>query len=270
MIVTRKNLEKLLLLVKNIVKEPENKWFLDELMKSAMPVEERLTIVPVTEKIASEGVWESKIDKMEEHLKIDGFELIDYSDIADPQLKVQLTTDCIEMSRHRLGKLKEGVSYEEFCRFAFYQIEGLMNYFFEHKYEDLDSAKEGILSVVQREDIKRSIEQTETLGQISFYNKFDAFCSLYVPNNNYKRIINVDLRKLRNSVSHRSEKISRMEDDTLALAETLLAKDNSQMTQKDWRIVGEANQIRFKRKKDFNTVLDALLQFKTDVLKSLK
>ena len=119
----KENLTKLLTLVKEIQKDPKNKWFKDALLADIFGIDEN----------TESQTWISKINMIEKYLSIDGFQVIDYSFIENERVRNQLICDNIEMSRHRLGKRTGKVDFEEFCRFATLQIEEMLNYFFYQK-----------------------------------------------------------------------------------------------------------------------------------------
>lgn len=269
MIAKKENLEKLLVLVKRIARDPENEWFKRSLLELRDDANGNEEVTEVNREHEVSGIWERKIDKMEEHLKIDGFELIDYTGVEDDKIRAQLVSDCIEMSRYRLGKVKEGISFEEFCRFAFYQIEGLLNYFYTKKFDSLDDIKSFIVKDISSDKIRSSIEGVTTVDQIPFYNKFSSFYYGFERSKKYWSTINDNLRKLRNDVSHRGADLLTKEDEVLQKALVIKEKPYPELTKSEKNTLKETNFIEFKRKKDFQHVLDELSAFSKDILENL-
>ena len=94
----KESLEKLLILIDEICKSEENFWFKEALVKKTLISDTKSDIV-------------IKLRKIEKYLKIDGLEIIDYSEISNENVRRQLFRDSVEMSKYRLGKINDTINF---------------------------------------------------------------------------------------------------------------------------------------------------------------
>jgi len=242
----KENLTKLLTLVKEIQKDPKNKWFKDALLADIFGIDEN----------TESQTWISKINMIEKYLSIDGFQVIDYSFIENERVRNQLICDNIEMSRHRLGKRTGKVDFEEFCRFATLQIEEMLNYFFYQKFEG--NQDEIIKYFSQKINKELNVDR---LTDISLVSKLTAFTNEVNLDNririNIGKMINV-----RNSLSHRMTigKYDAQELMKMAVDRNLLGfVDYSILPKEDISIAQEAKNIAFVNEMDFRGVYNSVL-----------
>jgi hypothetical protein len=244
--VKKENLNKLLTLVKEIQKDPKNKWFKDTLLADIFGIEEN----------TESHSWIAKINMIEKYLSIDGFQVIDYSFIENERVRNQLICDNIEMSRHRLGKRSGKVDFEEFCRFATLQIEEMLNYFFYKKYNG--NQQEIVKYFSQKLNKELNVDR---LTDISLASKLSVFaCEVNLDN-----WIRINIRKMidvRNSLSHRMTigKYDAQELMKMAVDKNLLGfVDYSILPKEDIAIAQEAKNIAFVNEMDFKGVNNSVL-----------
>lgn len=128
----RGKLEELIKLVKELAEKEELSWFKDELIKNLK--------VP-----SNKFGGDTKLLTTNEYRL-----LIGYNKIEDIKTREQLKLDCSLMYRHRLGLVvvkrdysnisvlneeKSEMNFIQFCTHAHYQVELLINYFFNQKYK---------------------------------------------------------------------------------------------------------------------------------------
>lgn len=242
----KENLTKLLTLVKEIQKDPKNKWFKDALLADIFGIDEN----------TESQTWISKINMIEKYLSIDGFQVIDYSFIENERVRNQLICDNIEMSRHRLGKRTGKVDFEEFCRFATLQIEEMLNYFFYQKFE---GNQDDIIKYFSQKINK--VLNVDRLTDISLVSKLTAFANEV----NLDNRIRINIRKMidvRNNLSHRMTigKYDAQELMKMAVDRNLLGfVDYSTLPKEDKAIAQEAKNIAFVNEMDFGEVNKSLL-----------
>lgn len=146
---------------------------------------------------------EERIVRIEKYLGLDFYidtktSNVDYSFIKLPDVKAQLISDNREMMRFRYGTRYHEVDFAEFCRYAHFQIEMLLNYYYDiANKSDLNSTKEQIKYYNPKAE---GIENAKSLGGISYSAKLWAFKNEYRINYNLCE----NLRKVRNELSHRS------------------------------------------------------------------
>jgi hypothetical protein len=254
--VKKENLTKLLTLVKEIQKDPQNKWFKDALLADIFGIDEN----------TESQTWITKINMIEKYLSIDGFQVIDYSFIENERVRNQLICDNIEMSRHRLGKRTGKVDFEEFCRFATLQIEEMLNYFYAVKF---NNNLNEIINYVNA-NIPESFEvKANSIGAISLWSKFEAFITSADLKTSGKlhNVINM-LIKYRNEGSHRNSLADKKEEEILREAEVrgfFGYVDFKRFTPAETNTYNKVQYILFKRKQEFDLVALNLEYFKEAV-----
>lgn len=146
---------------------------------------------------------EERIARIEKYLGLDFYvdtkaSNVDYSFIKLPDVKAQLISDNREMMRFRYGTRYHEIDFAEFCRYAHFQIEMLLNYYYDiANKSDLDSIKE---QIKYYNPTAIGVEKAKSLGAISYSTKLWAFSKEYRINYNLYN----NLRKVRNELSHRS------------------------------------------------------------------
>lgn len=154
-----------------------------------------------------------RMARIEKYLGLDFYvdtkpSIVDYSFIKLPDVKAQLISDNREMMRFRYGTRYHEVDFAEFCRYAHFQIEMLLNYYYDIvNQSDLNSVKEQIKHYNPKAE---GVEKAASLGAIAYSTKLWAF------KNEFR--INYDLcenlRKVRNELSHRSVSEDRISVDS--------------------------------------------------------
>lgn len=148
-----------------------------------------------------------RIANIEKYLGLDFYvdtktSIVDYSFIKLPDVKAQLISDNREMMRFRYGTRYHKINFAEFCRYAHFQIEMLLNYYYNiANKSDLNSIKEQIKKYNQKK--ADDVEKANSLESISYSIKLWAFLTEFFNNTNDYYIYNY-LRNVRNELSHRS------------------------------------------------------------------
>jgi hypothetical protein len=134
----RKTLKKLLEFIENeIINMEGNEWFHDELA---------LIFVKRLKKEKDHGIKIAAMTIMDmgnidKYLEERVVPIIDYSKITDKSVRFQLERDSIEMGKIRLSNFDKPISYAEYCKYAHYQAEGLINYYlcilYKNRFQDL-------------------------------------------------------------------------------------------------------------------------------------
>lgn len=125
----QKELQMFVKLIQKMDKENGNDWFSNELIKS-FKIVNQATDTNTVRRIDTNTKWLVHYQKIDIPLT----QKIDYSFISDgyKSVKEQLHLDNIQMIRARYGKTnpKGHIDFNEFCRFAHYQFEELLNHYF--------------------------------------------------------------------------------------------------------------------------------------------
>lgn len=186
----KEHLRKLLTFLNNeIIHEPENEWFVDELYR-LLPQKELAT------KTSSE------IQRVEKYLGLDfklddSKSIIDYSFINDAYLRDCFEADCREMLRNRFGTRGHIINFPEFCRYALIQAERLLNVYYSTK-----GTFEQIKGYIKLYNSSANLGNSTSLDSISFAVKLWAYINEF----HLKPVYNVfdKVRMVRNAQSHGS------------------------------------------------------------------
>lgn len=198
----KKQLTKLLAFVKGLYDDPDNKEFaagIDAIVLN------RLAITTGQE-----------IEKLKRALELRADISIDYSFVKDIFIQRQLIIDNLRMENILLSlSIPEMERYESFCVSAFLQVENILNYYFNEKYnKDIDLVLSDIESITQADSypFKRiPNKEYSHVNEIPIMNKIQAFCLKFFPFNadNPDYIIKNlhTLRKMRNEIFHRAGEV---------------------------------------------------------------
>ncbi len=130
----------------------------------------RLNIASYTHVIYGD---EDRIKRIEKYLGLDYYvdskdSNVDYSFIQIIDVRNQLISDNREMMRFRYGTRYHEIDFDEFCRYAHFQVEMLLNYYYDMICQyDLNSIKKHI----EHYNPGYNIENAKSLGAISFLIK---------------------------------------------------------------------------------------------------
>jgi|GEM_PF-2474070 len=210
----RKQLEALLSFIEKLGREPGNEWFTEELKTkysstTAVPSSGNQFILSDIEKL------KKRISNIEKYLGLDfaldsAKSIIDYCWIEDDDVRTQLISDNREMMRYRYGTRSHKIDFFEFCKYAHFQAEMLLNYFYEPQGAiTIESVKSRIQTYYKKAEYKRPIN---SVSDIDYFIKSNAFFREYSHYSTseqqklcpqYWTLDNV--RKARNSQNHRGK-----------------------------------------------------------------
>ncbi len=176
--------KKLLAFLGNIIREPENAWFVDELY-SILPAKREDT---------------KSLAKIEKYLgldyNIDKFvPLIDFSFVTDEYTRECFNADYREMLRNRFGSRGHKIDFSEYCRFTLIIAERALNIFYS-KESDIETVKIRLKTF----NTSAKIDNAVSLKEIPFSVKLWSFCNEFKLKNIKQTIDSV--REVRNMKSH--------------------------------------------------------------------
>ncbi len=263
----KESLEKLLILIDEISDNEETIWFKRELQK-------RFGSNHGTNNKSVAAKLDLQISNIEKYLKLDGYTIIDYSSIANETVRAQLFRDCIEMSKYRLGKINDTISFDEYCRYAHLQAEELINYFYTEKFVgNIENIVQFVKTHLPRYDPKGTIF---SLNQISYVYKFTAFTMEYDLTKGPMKETLEFVSHLRNEMSHRNSLEVKEEDGILVKVKvrghdvTKNYIDFSTTSKMEKDLFKKARFIHNKRKQDYDLILKSLCHLKEAVVILLK
>ena len=188
------DLKKLLAFLDNIIHEPENSWFVDELYS----------------RLSSRRYDKNSLAKIEKYLgldyNIDKFvSPIDFSFVIDEYTRECFNADYREMLRYRLGLRGHKIDFSEYCRFALIIAERALNIFYS-KDIDIDIIKNRLKTF----NPSAKIDNVTALKDIPFSVKLWSFCNEYKLKSVKQTLDSV--REVRNLKSH--GQVSTEDDET--------------------------------------------------------
>lgn len=259
--IKKESLDKLLVFIGEICRKEKYEWFKEKLISNLGCENNNI------------GNSSLQLSKIEEYLKLDGYKIIDYTAIKNVRVRNQLFRDCIEMSKYRLGKINDTISFDEFCRYAHLQVEELLNYFYHEKFNgNYTEANKFITKHWET----YSPPNSKKISAISISAKTTGFLGEYgFSNTTLSR--NLDfLRDYRNELSHRNSYELRKEDEVLA---TISVKNiNIQNSFIDFRTTSKTDQdlhkkgrfIYLKRAQNYKEIIESLEILKEAIIAILQ
>lgn len=206
------------------------------------------------------------------HLEIRAEHSIDYSFIKTDRVKNQLYKDNLRMENIRLDHTikNENERLHAFCVNAFYQIEELLNYYYNEKYTFKRLL--AIIAPISKQNYSRAknISHITLNDKITHFEK--TFLIQYDPLGQpypYTPIMRL-LKDIRNIESHRCSVIEKDTDQILKKHKELLSKIENfnsknptryRMQAIDYEIENAARLIHFIRSKDYNQIRQAIQDF---------
>jgi hypothetical protein len=259
------SLDKLLVLLKDIINIPENEWFTLKLGE--------LIFLNNTESLdhKTNSSLEIKLSLIQEYLSIDVNNLIDYSDIEEPA-REQLFRDCLEMCRFEKGTNNHKKNFSDFSRYAHLQLEELFNYYYIKKYINIES----ILQTITKFNVKyQPKEMPISITHISFAVKMNALGNELNLTFKQKQSL-IFLNDIRNEMSHRSTLTKSNEDIILDIFHKTFPNytknpyiEFATLSREEQKIYNDGNFIITKRKENFIAIKELIENIKITLLNSL-
>ena len=149
---------------------------------------------------------------------------LDYSFVNDDILRMKLISDWREMLRYRCGVRQHKINYYEFCKYAHFQAEGMINYYHYQRRAsnecDVEWFNANISAYNEKcaKEVKdgktpykiRPINNTPLLSQIDYSTKLSVFLNyledIACLTSKERTGLSINLRKIRdtrNELSHR-------------------------------------------------------------------
>lgn len=193
----KEHLQKLLdFLRKEIILEPENKWFVEELYKSLTLISLNKTNIDDLQKIEKYLGLDFKLDS--------ATPIIDYSFIENEYLRNCFEADWREMMRYRFSTRGHIIDFYELCRFAMMQIERLVNVYCSSKGATIEEQR----LYVKNNNPEYIPGKENKIEEIPFMYKFWALRNEFKMNEKEETKIiaaNINhIRNVRNIKSHAS------------------------------------------------------------------
>ena len=182
----KEDLKKLLAFLGNLIREPENSWFVDELRS--------LLLLP------SRNDNTKSLIKIEKYLGLDYnidniTPLIDFSFVKDEYMRECFNADYREMLRYRFGSRGHKIEFPEYCRFSLIITERALNILYS-KESDIETIKNRLKTF----NPSAKIDNATALKDIPLGVKLWSFCNEYELKDIKQTLDSV--REVRNMKSH--------------------------------------------------------------------
>lgn len=235
----KEHLRLLLEFISKILEQEGNEWFHDELailfskkFKSEKDTGIKLSAVTIKE-----------LGSIEKYLDEGLIPIIDYSNISDERVKFQLERDAIEMGKCRLSNYSDSISFEKFCKYAHFQSEELINFYYQK------------ISNGNVEDAKNRISQYNQRFTDQMGNNGPAYSSISSIPHSIKQFaisINLGFDRNHNFTISNIGKVRNLE----------LHRDSTGQT--------ELRLENFILREDYNQIYEALVHIKNKIIEALK
>lgn len=146
-----------------------------------------------------------RLIKIEKYLGLDYYvdsqqSTVDYSFITEPANRAQLISDNREMMRYRYGTRSHKIEFDEYCKYAQFQAELLLNIYYGKR----NSCFKDIINHIKKYNPTAKLDNIKQLSAISFSVKVYSFFQENADNEYYDSATWNNIREVRNGVSHRS------------------------------------------------------------------
>jgi hypothetical protein len=231
----KEHLKLLLEFISKILEQEGNEWFHDELailfskkFKSEKDTGIKLSAITIKE-----------LGSIEKYLDEGLIPIIDYRNISDKRVKLQLERDAIEMGKCRLSNFSDSISFEKFCKYAHFQSEELINYyFFVSSNGDVEKVKTDITTY--SEISIDQLSKSNSISSIPHYMKLWALSKKLNILTEYNFTLG-NIAKVRNLEIHRDS--------------------NSKVEEK---------LLRFIKAENYNQIFESLVYLKNKVIEELR
>lgn len=183
--------------------------------------------------------------------ELDSLDLSQFQFIKDEFVRRQVELDYLKMLRTPVSDFKS------FCKFSFYQVENLLNYYYSLRFSSEVEIKR-YFTVANGDQNKTKSKISEIPAAL----KWSKFAQEFLQDRDKKidgvnlRSLNYDIQKIayvRNSSSHRnSYEIEDYEEDVYR--DYLRIKSKSERSAEEQKIFWLGNKIEFKRRESFSIV----------------
>ncbi len=235
----KEHLKLLLEFISKILEQEGNEWFHDELailfskkFKSEKDTGIKLSAVTIKE-----------LGSIEKYLEEGLIPIIDYSNISDERVKFQLERDAIEMGKCRLCYYGDPISFEKFCKYAHFQSEELINYYYQK------------VSKANVDEAKNRIRQYNPIFADQIGSNGPAYSSISsIPHSIKQFAISNELvfDKIHNMTISNIAKVRNLE----------LHRDSTGQS--------EPRLEKFILREDYNSVYEALVHLKNKIIEAIK
>ena len=201
------DLKSLLKFIETAINTEGNEWFHDEL---ALLIYKRI-ILEKDYDVKLAAMLLKEVGSIKKYIDNKIIPIIDFREITDIYTRYQLEADVIEMGKYRLGIVESETPFKDFCRFAHYQSENLVNYYYQKKFDSMPNIIKFIVNYNEYAANKMNTESLKFVFQINHNYKFIAITNCHSFDIKIKNTLYL-VSQVRNNESHRSGKSYKTND----------------------------------------------------------
>jgi hypothetical protein len=257
----KENLKMLLEFISKILHQDGNEWFHDEL---AVLISKKI-ISEKDSEIKLSAVTIKEIGSIDKYIENGLIPIINYELINDKSIRYTLIRDCVEMGKFRFSHFGQNQSFLEFCKYAFFQIEQLINYYIK---EVNQNSFQKSIDYIKSYNPKARIDGKKNISSIPFSDKLVAVQYQIGFSKELKGILD-KVSYARNNTLHRSAEISEthISEEQFKLS---ISKEKSSKTSEDYEIINEYYYSKFIADRDFDLVTLSISEIKNLIIKNLE
>jgi hypothetical protein len=258
----KEHLKLLLEFISKLLEQEGNEWFHDEL---ALLISKKF----ISEKdndIKLSAVTIREIGSIDRYIENGLIPIIDYALISDEVVKYTLVRDCVEMGKCRFSNFGQNQSFLEFCKYGFFQIEQLVNYYILQKNEN---QFEKVVRYIKTYNTRARTDGKKTVSAISFSDKLFAI--------QMQTGLSIDIKSVLDKVSYaRNNSLHRSPEPETELKslefsfQCSIKKNKTERTEKENEIIKEYYYLKFLADRDYEIVTSSINSLKDTILSNLK
>lgn len=258
----KENLKLLLEFISKILDEDTNGWFHDEL---ALLISKKI----ITEKdttLKLSAVTIKEIGSIDRYIENGIIPIIDYSNITDLSVRQTLIRDCVEMGKCRFGKFGQNISFLDFCKYAFFQIEQLVNYYI---LQINNKQFTNSINYIKTYNTSARIDGKKSISSITFSDKLFAMYIQLGMNIELKSVLD-KISYARNNSLHRSTESNI--DMKLLYSQFIEAINTHKVNRSDINnnAIKEYNYYKFLEDRDYNLITESIIKLKDLIILNIK
>lgn len=257
----KKHLRLLLEFISKILAQEGNEWFHDEL---GLLIHKKF----ISEKdndIKLSAMTIKEIGSIDRYIESGLIPIIDYTLIKDDAAKYTLIRDCVEMGKCRFSHFGQNQSFLEFCKYGFFQVEQLVNYYILNKN---DNQLKKAIQYIKTYNPRARTEGKKAISAVTFSDKFFAV--------QMEMGLSMDIKGVLDKVSYaRNNSLHRSPETELDLKsleykfKLAIEKNKAQRNEEDIENIKEYYFLKFLSDRDYEMVTTSINTLKETIITNL-
>lgn len=257
----KEQLKLLLEFIARLLEQEGNEWFHDEL---ALLISKKI----ITEKDAEiklAAVSIKELGSIDKYIENGIIPTINFEDIDDESIKYTLIRDCIEMGKCRFSHFSEEQSFLDFCKYAFFQIEQLVNYYLLKKN---NNSFNKAIEYIKSYNKWAKLEKNKTIGSVPFSVKLFAISNQTGMDKDLKIVLD-RISYARNNSLHRSPEKEYKIFELKPLFEEAINKEYYDRSEIEKKYIQDYYYLKFANERDYVLVTGSIIELKNIIVSNL-